>query len=134
MAKKRRQSPGEAHEHSRIIREGSAPTIEQEFPIVAEIRLRVTFEDVDEKKGPEPWSLRYAPAQKAFFEHRCPYWECVMGGFSFAPAVYSAVQSRKDSISGTERCQGWQDIERMYKHGCRLKAHYEIEIAYRSAV
>lgn len=131
MARKRRQSPGKAHETSRMSREATAPTIEQEFPNVAEIRIRVVFEDFDQKKGPEPWSLRYAPKQSAFFEHRCPYWECVLGGFSFGSAVRAAVSSRNTSATGTETCPGWQDPERLYKHGCRLKAHYEIEIDYR---
>ena len=135
MARKRKHPDAvEMHEQQRSVREYQSPMIKDEFSEVAHIRISLTFKDFDERKGPVPRELNYSPESRAFFELKCPYWECVMGGFNFSAPVREAVRARLACPKGTERCPGWQDRERINKHGCYLKAHYEIHIQYRGAV
>ncbi len=131
MARKRKHPDAvDMHEQQRLVRENQSPTIQDEFPEVTHIRIDLKFEDFDERKGPEPSQLNYSPQSRAFFELRCPYRECVMGGFDFSAPVRQAVRDRLPNRKGTEECQGWQDRERIRKHGCYLKAHYEVHIQY----
>lgn len=131
MARKRRHPDAvDIHEQQRSIRENQAPTIGDEFPDVVHIRINLTFEDFDEKCDPKPVELNYSPESRSFFELKCPYWECVMGGFNFSAPVQKAVREQLPNLKGTEKCGGWQDRERINKNPCYLKAHYEVYIQY----
>ena len=135
MARKRKHSDAvEMHERNRFMRERQSPTVKDEFPEVTQIRISLTFEDFDNRTHPKPQELNYAQANRAFFELKCPLYECVMGGFNFSAPVREAIRNRLTVTKGTEKCPGWQDLERIHKHGCYLKAHYEIHVQYTSAV
>ncbi len=121
----------EMHERERSARENHSFSIIDMFPGVTSIRIDLTFEDFDEKEGPKPCQLKFSPRSRAFFELRCPYRECVMGGFNFSAAVRQAVDKQSSDVKGTKQCPGWQDRERVHKNGCYLKAHYEVHVEYR---
>lgn len=131
MARKRKHPDAvDTHEQQRSVRQNQAPTIQDEFPEVTHIRIDLTFEGFNERTGLQRHQLNYSPQSPAFFELKCPYWECAMGGFNFSTPVRRAVRDRLSELKGTEKCPGWMDRERMHKHGCRLKAHYEVHIQY----
>ncbi len=130
MARKKRPDAAEAHELRRYERESYAQTIAAEYPGVRSIRIAVRFKDADGQCDPEPQTRTYSPGMKAFFEIRCPFRECVLGGFDFGGAVAVAVRQRQSKASGEAACSGWQDRERINKHACMLKASYEIDITY----
>lgn len=135
MARKRKHPDAvEMHGQNRLMREGQSRTVKDEFPDVTQIRIGLTFEDIDNRTPPKPQELNYAPASRAFFELKCPFYECVMGGFNFSAPVREAIRNRLALAKGAEKCPGWQDRERIHKHGCCLKAHYEIHVKYTSAV
>ncbi len=135
MARREKQHDAvERHEQNREVRWQQSRTVEKTFPNVLSIRLALTFEDIDEKTHPDPKELTYTANSRAFFELKCPYQECVMGGFNFTSAVRNAITERKDYSKGTEKCPGWQDRERIHKHGCHLTAHYVLRVEYASAV
>ena len=122
------------HEQNRLTREHPSRALKDEFPEVAYIRITLTFEDFDDQNHPGPKELSYGPANRAFFELKCPCYECVLGGFNFAAPVSEAIRNRLTLVKGTEKCPGWQDRERLHKYGCYLKAHYEIHVEYATSV
>lgn len=131
-ARRRRPDAVQMYEERRLTREHESGTVAEEFPDVVSIRIRLTFEDIDKQSHPEARELNYGPSSRAFFELSCPYRECVMGGFAFSAAVRGAIQSRLVHATGTASCPGWQDRERIRKHGCYLKAKYEIHVEYQA--
>jgi hypothetical protein len=74
--------------------------------------------------------LTYGLELKALFHIACPFRECVTGGFYLDPAVRDVVRAQATSASGERVCQGWENLERVGKHRCWLKARYEIQIKY----
>jgi hypothetical protein len=120
----------QAHELHRQRLEDLSPTIRERFPAVKAIRIDVTFEDPDhfEAVPARPWALRFTPDHKAFFDEKCPFRECVEGGFDFSSAIREAIDTAQATATGILRCQGWQDRERIGAHRCLLAAHYTIQI------
>ena len=130
MARKQKPDMIETHELRRYERESSSETIATDFPCVRSITITVRFKDADGQCDPETQTRTYSPGMKAFFEIRCPFQECVLGGFNFGGSVAGAVRDRKRQVAGETKCAGWQDRERINKHRCMLKAFCEINIAY----
>ena len=133
MARKRKRPDAvEMHEHQRLVRQLQSTMIKDEFPEVFHITISLTFGDFDEEVDPDSCMFEYSPESRAFFELKCPFWECIMGGFNFSAPVRKAVTDRLEKLKGTEKCPGWQDRERINKHRCYLTAHYEIHIQYKN--
>lgn len=130
MARKKRPDIVETHELRRFERHNHAETIATTYPDVRSITITVRFKDANGLCDPEAQTWTYSPAMKGFFEIRCPFWECALGGFNFGGAVAGTVKDRQRKASGEAKCSGWQDRERVNKHACMLKAFYEIDIAY----
>jgi len=136
MAKRRKRGsdPGEIHEQQRFEREARTGKIAERFPGVKRILIRLRFEDIDRHCNPEPRELEFDPTSTAFFELKCPLYQCVKGGFNFSAPVAEMNRTRQLRSKGHSVCQGWQDRERINKHRCLLTAHYEIQVGYSSAV
>lgn len=100
------------------------------FPTVGTVRIDLTFEDFDqrEKIPARPGALRFTPEDKAFFELKCPFRECVEGGFDFESAVREAIRTGQAAATDSKTCEGWQDQERIGKYRCLLKVRYEIHV------
>jgi len=130
--RKKRLGVTERHKELRYAREHQAQPIEKVFPEVDHIRIDITFQDYDEDCHPSPQQISFIPQSKAFFEIDCPFYECVMGGFDFSNNVNRCVEKKRTTIEGESTCQGWQDLERLNKNGCFLKAKYTISVDYKA--
>ncbi len=132
---RRRKRPDEVemHEQGRRVRQSHAPKIEDKFPGVNSIRINLTFEDFDRDCDPKPQELNFFPESTAFFEHKCPFRECVMGGFDFSATMNQCIRARQSEVEGELKCQGWQDRERINHSRCLLKARHGIHFEYSDA-
>lgn len=129
---RRRSNRAEIEEHKRLrhlfLLQARRPS--ETFPGVKSAKIRITFEDPDDRSTLGPSILDFSPFNRAYFEIDCPYRECVMGGFDLSPAVNQLIAMRQVHGKGQSTCQGWQDTERIHRHRCLLKADYEIQIEY----
>lgn len=126
MARKsKRPDAVDMYNRERAMRRSQVSSVGLTFSGVASIKIQLSFEDPDGREGPESRELNYSPDSTAFFELDCPYHECIMGGFDFSAPVREAVRQR-ETVEGELSCPGWQDRERINKHGCYLKARYRV--------
>ena len=100
------------------------------FPLLAKLVIVMNFKEPDWGRDPQPRHKNYTPDSRAFFEIECPHVECISGGFDLTSAVSNLVDSGEAESSGTIRCQGWQDQERINQHRCLLKMEYKITANY----
>ncbi len=128
----KRPDPFESHEQRRLLREQESRLVGEEFSRTHKIQIELVFEDYDNQCHPKPGQMEYSIKSKSFFELKCPFHECVMGGFDLSAAVRQAISARLTHATGSTKCSGWQDRDRIGKHGCSLKANYEIRIQYES--
>ncbi len=129
----RRKNPDmfEKHEQDRSYRELNAPKMSNDFPNVDKLLVNLSFHHHDGKPCCEPKQLFFFPEHKAFFELKCPLWECVKGGFNFSKVVRDTINNRQLSGKTSIQCPGWQDRDRFHKHKCLLQADVEIEVTYK---
>jgi hypothetical protein len=111
----------------------SNPSISELLPSVKAVRINLTFEDPNRPGKQTPKQLTFRPEQKAFFHIPCLFRKCVGGGFDLAPVVRGAMRAHAVSVFGEQKCQGWQQSERIGMHRCWLKARYDIQIEYGGA-
>ncbi len=67
---------------------------------------------------------------KALFRFACPNNECVGGNFDLSAALARAVAERQGTVSGEQRCQGWQSkttIDRVY---CDHVLRYKLTLGF----
>ncbi len=122
------------HERQKQIRNQEclrSPLLKEKYPQVADIIVEMIFKNPDSGGNPKLEPMEYSQESKAFFKIECPYRECVSGGFNFSFDIDKLVTSRLDKLDGTITCQGWQDKERINKHGCYLELNYTISAKYK---
>jgi len=110
-----------------------ASTMKQRHPRLVSLSIDMNFKaDEDWKSDPKSQQETYGPDSKAFFEVKCPYHECIRGGFNLMSAVSDMVAKSDVEATGELICQGWQDRERVNKHRCLLKMTYRITASYQA--
>lgn len=131
MTKKKKQSVYQLDTQQYLREHGWAKPLKERYPQVSSIKIDVHFKDADVWPGdPDPKVLNFAPEQKAFFLMRCPYRECVRGGFDFSSGVQEAINSPSFSSEGRVTCDGWQDEQRINRHRCSLAASYKVSVEH----
>jgi len=101
-----------------------AKKIKDVYPKIKQIKFK--FEEdkpLDEVKNPD--SL-------AFFMFKCPYYECIDGGYDLSSIIQDMVRKSDKSRNGMEICGGWQDEERINKYHCLRNMKYHIDIKYKN--
>ena len=121
----------ERQKSRRLDARSRAETLKKRFPQLSRLKIDMSFEDYEEEKdSPSPKQEEYGPDSKAFFELKCPYTECIDGGFKLSAAVSEMVTKNETEASGTIVCHGWQDRERFRQYQCQLKMNYKITATY----
>lgn len=67
---------------------------------------------------------------KSLFVVKCPNISCTDIGFDLGGDVRDVIRSRKSSSSGTKKCNGWEDSERIGKHECLSEIEFTITVEY----
>jgi hypothetical protein len=113
----------------------AAGYVKDRFPNVKTIKIKKVFVDFDDNreftKEPVVWNI---PLDRhAIFDIECPMWECVDGGFDLTDVINNMVKDHKTTEEGVQRCEGWQDPERVGQHHCYTKLEYKIDIEYNNS-
>jgi hypothetical protein len=132
MTKRKKQSIYELQDKQYWQTYEWARLLSEQYPHVAAVKIDITFKDLDWATNPAPRSLVYRPQQKAHFRMKCPYRECVWGGFDFSSYVEEAIRSSSNEAAGQILCNGWQDQERINKHQCMLESAFTVTIERRT--
>lgn len=130
MPSKKKVDLQKIHEERREERENRAQTVNQKFSGIDKIEILLTFEDPDQHCTPNPQTIKYKPQDKAFFEVKCPFSDCIQGGFDLSSHVEKCISQRGIAHEGDILCLGWQDAERVGQHRCLLKARFKILVEY----
>lgn len=70
------------------------------------------------------------PNDKFLFLVKCPNGSCTDIGFDLGGDVRDVIRNRKPSSSGTKKCNGWEDSERIGKHECLSEVEFTITVEY----
>lgn len=128
-SKKKKQNVYERATHFYWQQHQDSPLMKERHPNVRVIEISVDYKDPDGWAGdPKSEVHTFGPEQKAFFQTRCPYRECVNGGFNYAEGVRLALESPSNEASGRVSCDGWQDQERINRHRCMLGASFKVSV------
>lgn len=110
-----------------------AAPLKEDYPQLAKLTVDMSFKRYSgdpDVRNLNPQQEIYSPESKAFFELKCPFRECVDGGFNLFAAVSKMVANGETEASSTITCQGWQDENRIGKHRCWLEMNYNITASY----
>lgn len=97
----------------------TAPVLRAIFPDVEQLRIELKFEASD-VSVPAPQSHVLYPPARAFFEYRCPYWDCD-GQFDLGGAVAAAVAGATHRAESVLECQGSRIGDRGSRRPCQLR-------------
>jgi hypothetical protein len=106
-------------------------SIRKDYPEVSSIHSRYNFYDSEADKLTSSIEERELNLDHvSHFQVSCICWECVNGGYDLNRIVHTAIKDRLSNITGTLRCQGWQDKQRINKHRCYTKLEYFFTFTY----
>jgi len=101
----------------------AAPFMAQQFPGVAELAVRMRFNDPEGKQKPQPYSQVFDADMRAFFQFQCPLRDCTGGGFDLSGAVPKGLARKGAVTHGSLTCTG----QRKRPHGDTLRCGLELE-------
>jgi hypothetical protein len=119
-------------QHAEFLRDEkrkSLGRIADSFPNLCSVRLSLSFSDPDRVILPQVSNLERGPEHSAYFREKCTH-ECVGGGFDLTPVIEKMVKRKEADTSGTMKCEGWQDPERIGRHRCGCQLEYKISCIY----
>jgi hypothetical protein len=106
----------------------TAPVLRATFPTVEQIRIELKFEGPS-SSVPTPQSYVLYPPARAFFEYRCPYWDCD-GQFDLSDAVKVALADAMHRAEGVLECRGSRVADRASRRPCLLRLVYEVTATF----
>ena len=102
----------------------AAPALREVFPAVQELRFELNFESTTTSTPTSQSHILHPPA-RAYFEFRCPHWDCD-GQFDLTRAVNTALADPAHHTEGMLECCGARARDRGSKHQCQLRLIYTV--------
>ena len=102
----------------------NALALREVFPAVQELRIELSFESTTTSTPTSQSHVLHPPAQ-AFFEFRCPHWDCD-GQFDLTRAVNAAVADHAHQAEGVLECGGARARDRGSQQPCQLRLIYTV--------
>ncbi len=106
---------------------GTAPSLRQLYPQLAEVRVEFEFEDGTER-APSDLSFAYFPAARAFFRYACPCHTC-NGEFDLIAQIAGLVErpgNPRRTSRITQSCTGHRLQASGDDGGCPVKARIRV--------
>ena len=102
----------------------NALALREVFPAVQELRFELNFESTTTSTPTSQSHVLHPPA-RAFFEFRCPHWDCD-GQFDLTRAVNAALADPAHQAEGVLECGGARTRDRGSKQPCKLRLIYTV--------
>jgi hypothetical protein len=106
------------------------PAVKTSYPELKTLEGVLVFKDPDHLTGDIRKEIAFSPESKAWFEIKCPYRECIGGGFDLSMEIRDMIASKQKEVIGKKVCQGWQDQERVNQHHCYCEMNYEFRAEF----
>src|SRR5258708_23599592 len=106
----------------------TAPVLRASFPTVEHLRIELKFEGPS-SGAPTPQSFVLYPPARAFFEYRCPYWDCD-GQYDLSGAVKAALADAAHQAEGVLGRRGSRVGDRAPRRPCLLRLVYEVTATF----
>ena len=110
----------------------AARALREVFPAVQQLRFELNFESTTTSTPTSQSHVLHPPA-RAFFEFRCPYWDCD-GQFDLTRAVNAALADPAHQAEGVLECCGERARDRGSKQPCQLRLIYTVTAVYQRDV
>jgi hypothetical protein len=102
----------------------SAPALRAIFPAIEQLHIEMRFE-APSASAPTAQSHALYPPARAFFEYRCPHWDCD-GQFDLGDAVRAALADATHRAKGMLECHGSRIGNRASRRPCLLRLFYKV--------
>ena len=104
--------------------------LSDQHPSIKTVHCHFRFVDPDAMADTIERNGTWGPTQESPWIMKCPYRECINGGFDLGPVLSDAASKNETEVNGMVACQGWQDRERIGKHQCLCELIYNLQIEY----
>jgi hypothetical protein len=102
------------------------------YPEVSSVTSKYNFYDSETDKLSRSSEERKLNLELLYnMKVNCMCWECVSGGYDLDNILYTAVKEKRTEITGSIKCMGWQDKQRINKHRCFTRLEYFLNIEYK---
>jgi len=86
----------------------ASQTVAECFPAALQVKLELSFSQVDGVSKSSPYSRIFLPSMQAHFWARCPSQQCSGGGFDLMTAVEAAMNAPSSEHTSLQQCHGRQ--------------------------